>query len=105
MYFDNYIQFPDAKLDDKLLWEFDPKKIDLAGMRNIVVQRVIERGRPDDWYFILNYYGIEDVKGAIKKIAYLNDKDMHFVSHQFDIPLNEMKCYEKKQSMTLHWNS
>jgi len=35
----------------------------------------------------------------------LNDKDMTFVSHQFDIPLNDLKCYEKKQSVNQHWNS
>ena len=26
----------------------------------------------------------------------MNGKDMHFVSHQFDIPLKTMGCYEKK---------
>ncbi len=105
MYFDNYKQFPDAQLDMKLLWEYDLDKVELNSLRNVVVQRVIERGWPQDWYFILNYYGIAGIRESIKKIGYLNDKDMYFVSHQFGIPLSEMKCYEKKQSANLHWNS
>ena len=105
MYFDDYKQHKDAALNPKLLWEFNIEKFDLNAMRNVVVQRVIERGWPDDWYFILNNYGIEGVKKAIKAIPYLNDKDMNFVSHQFGIPLNSMKCYEKKQSVDRHWNS
>lgn len=105
MYFDDYKNFKDAVLNPKLLWEFNLSKFDFMEMRNVVVQRVIERGWPNDWYFILNYYGIEDVKTAIKNIAYLNEKDMNFVSHQFDIPLTTMQCFEKKQLVTARWNS
>jgi hypothetical protein len=97
MYFDDYINFPTAKLDPRLLWEYNLEKVDL--------QRVVERGWPQDWYFILNQYGIDGVKSAIKELPYLNDKDMNFVSHQFDIPLTALKCYEKKRSATSHWTS
>ncbi len=105
MYFDDYKDFPDAILNPKLLWEYRLSEFDYHDMRNVVVQRVIERGWPSDWYFILNYYGIDGVKEAIKNIAYLNDKDQNFVCHQFDIPLTSMKCYEKKQLTNQHWNS
>lgn len=105
MYFDDYKNFPDATLNPKLLWEYRLSEFDYQDMRNVVVQRVIERGWPSDWYFILNCYGIEGVKEAIKNIGYLNDKDMNFVSHQFDIPLTSMKCYKKKQLTDQHWNS
>ncbi len=74
-------------------------------MRNVVIQRVIERGWPKDWYFILNLYGIDAIKAAIKELPYLNDKDMNFISHQFGLALNSMKCYKKKQSANLHRNS
>lgn len=105
MYFDDYKQHTDATLNPRLLWEFNLEEFDFLAMRNVVVQRVIERGWPNDWYFILNNYGIEGVKTVIRNITYLNDKDMHFVSHQFNVPLNSMKCYEKKQSAGQRWNS
>lgn len=105
MYFDDYKKYPNVSLNPKLLWEFNLVDFDYIKMRDLVVQRVIERGWPTDWYFILNKYGINGVKLAIKNLAYLNDKDMNFVSHQFNIPLTSMKCYEKKQSANLHWSS
>jgi hypothetical protein len=105
MYFDNFEKYPDAALNPSLLWEYKLANFDYKGMRNVVVQRVIERGWPRDWYFILNLYGIEGVKSAIKDLPYLNDKDMNFVSHQFNLPLTSMKCYEKKQSANQHWIS
>jgi len=105
MYFDDYRQHAQAILNTGLLWEYNLTDFDYEDMRDLVVQRVIQRGWPNDWYFILNRYGIYGVKAAIKNIAYLNDKDMNFVSHQFNIPLNAMKCYTKKQSVNQHWNS
>lgn len=105
MYFDDYRAFPMATLDPRLLWEYNLNKVDYTSMRNVIVQRVIERGWPQDWYFILNQYGVAGVKSAIMELPYLNDKDMNFVSHQFEIPLTAMKCYIKKQSATSHWTS
>jgi len=105
MFFENYIKHPNAKLNNSLLWEYNLSDFDFLKMRNLVVQRVIERGWPNDWYFILNFYGLAEVKNAIKEITYLNSKDINFVSVIFDIPFNEMKCYTKKLLMKQHWNS
>ena len=74
-------------------------------MRNEVVQRVLERGRMDDFYAILNLYGVEGVKAALREIPYMNDKDMNFACVAFDLRKEELKCYTRKQSMPLHWNS
>lgn len=105
MYFSDFKKFRGATLTPRLLWEYDHDNFDYDKMRNIVVQRVIERGWPDDWYFMLNKYGVEGVKSAIKELPYLNDKDLAFVSHQFDIPLTSMKCSEMKRSENQRWNS
>jgi len=54
-------------------------------MRNVVVQRVIERGRMDDYYAVLNRYGLKEVKETIKQIPYLNMRDISFVCSVFDL--------------------
>lgn len=105
IYLSDYKKHPDAKINPALLWEYNLSDFDFQQMRNVVVQRVIERGWPDDWYAALNLYGEKGMKEAIKAIPYLNDKDMNFVSHVFKIPLSKMKCYEKKQLQQAHWNS
>ena len=105
MYFDNYKEHNGAKLDSSLFWEYDLSKFDFELMRDIVVQRVVERGMPEDWYAALNLYGKQGFREAVQSLPYLNDKDMNFVSILFEIPLSEMKCYKRKQSRQLHWNS
>ena len=91
----DYKKHIEAKINPTLLWEYDLNRFDYHAMRNVVVQRVIERGWPEDWWAALNLYGEDGMSKAIREIAYLNDKDMNFVSNAFDIPLSEMKCYEK----------
>jgi hypothetical protein len=105
IYFDDYKDHPDAKINPSLLWEYDLTNFDYQKMRNVVVQRVIERGWPDDWYAAFNLYGEDGMLESVKAIPYLNDKDMNFASVIFQIPISELKCYEKKQSQQAHWNS
>jgi hypothetical protein len=102
---EDYKKHPEATINPSLLWEYDLSQFDFQQMRNIVVERVIERGWPDDWWAALNMYDEKGMIAAIKSIPYLNEKDMNFVSKAFRIPLSKMKCYVKKQSPSQHWNS
>ena len=105
MLFEDFHNHRNAEVRPSLLWEFDLEKFDWQRMRNEVVQRVLERGRMDDFYAILNLYGVEGVKAALREIPYMNDKDMNFACVAFDLRKEELKCYTRKQSVPLHWNS
>jgi len=105
MPFEDYHNHRNAEVRPSLLWEYDLEKFDWQQMRNEVVQRVLERGRMDDFYAILNMYGMKGVKAALREIPYMNDKDMNFACVAFDLRKEELKCYTKKQSIPLHWNS
>jgi hypothetical protein len=105
MFFFDYPLHSNAQLRHSLLWEYDLTHFDWQVMRNVVVQRVIERGRRVDFYAILNQYGLEGVKEAIKQIPYLNPKDLSFVCSVFELNKEELKCYTTKPSALQHWNS
>ncbi len=105
MYFSDYHLHKDARLRMSLLWEYDIENIDWLRMRNIIVQRVIERGRPDDFYAILNKYSLDGVKQTIRQIPYLNKKDMSFVCTIFEMKKNELKCSTTERLKNQHWKS
>ncbi len=105
MFFDDYHLHKNAKIRKSLFWEYDFEKIDWQQMRNLVVQRVIERGRMDDFYAMLNLYGPEGVKQAIKQLPFLNEKDLSFVCNIFEIQKEQLKCYTNKPLKNQHWNS
>lgn len=105
MFFEKYTLHKKAKIRESLLWEYDLVKIDWLQMRNVIVQRVIERGRTDDFYAILNRYGLSGVKEAISQIPWLNDKDLNFVCSVFGMDKNKLLCFTRKQSQNQLWNS
>lgn len=102
MFFDKYKQHREAKIRESLLWKYDLSRFDWQTMKNIVVQRVVERGRVDDFYAMLNMYGEEGVRESIKEIPVMNAKDMSFVCAVFDIKKEELKCYSRKRLRPQH---
>ena len=105
MFFDNYKQHQDAQLRPSLLWEYDLARFDWNAMQNIVIERVIERGRISDFYAVLNLYGLEAFKEGVKNIPNLNNKDIVFVCKIFGLKKHELKCYTTRQLSQKHWNS
>ena len=105
MFFDDYKLHNITYPRKSLLWEYNIDKFNWIDMQILVVQRVIERGRMDDFYAILNLYGLEGVIGAIKEIPYLNSKDLSFVCSVFRLKKEELKCYTQQRSANQHWNS
>lgn len=105
MFFKDFKTNFNSQIRESLLWEYLTDDIDYSSMKEIITQRVIERGRLDDFYAILNIYGVEEVKSIIKNLPYLNDKDIAFVCAVFDLKKENLRCYTRKQSQKQHWNS
>lgn len=83
-----------------LLWEYDLSDFNWQYMRNVVVQRVIERGWDEDYYAIFSLYGgIEGVRRILRdEVLILSEKEMAFVCATFNLRKEELKCYIRKQS-------
>lgn len=101
MFFNENIKYKNAKIDKRLLWEFNvDDNFEWQNMKHLVVQRVVEQGKKEDFYALFNLYGgIEGVKNIIKEIEFLNKKDMNFVSIIFNIRKENLKCYTKMLSL------
>lgn len=104
MYFSNFTNPHIKEINPVLLWEYNLVGFDYLAMRKVVVQRVIERGWPDDFQAIFNLYGMDGVIETIKEIKYLNKKDLNFVHIVFNIPLKQLRCYKELPLEPQHWN-
>ena len=87
-----------------LFWDIDTSQWDDEKMKRLIIQRVVERGWPDDWRIMIDRYGISEIRKVLINIPYLSNKNMRFVSTVFNIPQKEMACYKKKQLKHEHWN-
>ncbi len=80
-----------------LLWEYDLSQFDWNAMIILVAERVVTRGWPEDWKAMINFYGYDETREAVKKIAYLDDQDIAFVCTKFSLAETDLLCYTRKQ--------
>lgn len=102
-----YLPKSDSRsISPSLLWEYDLSSFDWERSRRLVVQRVIERGRLEDFVGAINRYGgIEAFRETIKEVPHLSDKDIAFVCTYFNLNKDELLCYRRKQSRERHLTS
>ena len=96
---EQYIPQGDSQLiSSSLLWEYDLTDFDWDKSKCIVVERVIERGRPEDYRGAINRYGgIENFREIIKAVRHLSPKDIAFVCFFFKLNKEELLCYRRQQ--------
>lgn len=101
MFFEDWKTHEKESVSKALLWEYNTnsEKWDWNKMSKTVVARVIERGRENDYYAILQMYGgVNAVRNIVKEIPCLSDKDMNWCCALFNLRKEEMLCYRRALS-------
>ena len=93
-----------------LLWDVNTSKMtdkDWQKMKLFVVQRVVERGRENDYYAIFKLYGGPDgVREIIKQIRIVLDPAVEaFVMKAFDLKKENLIGYECRRLREEYLNS
>ena len=91
-------------LSKQAFWDVNMDSIDYEKHAVHVVEKVIERGKEEDFNQILIYYGFNGVKNLALQANWLSDISMNFCCTLFKVKPTDFKCYEKKQSNRLHWD-
>ncbi len=55
------------KLRQTLFWDTNPEKIDLKKNKRYVIERVLDRGRIDEYKWLRSTYSPEDIKNVIQR--------------------------------------
>ena len=90
-------------LTRSLFWDTNVALWDWERNAPFIVERVLQRGTVEDFKTIVAHYGRERLREIIKQLRYLDNKALHFSAVYFHIPLNEMRCYNIRQSTPIHW--
>ncbi|MBK8426411.1 MAG: hypothetical protein IPL27_10800 [Lewinellaceae bacterium] len=97
----------ELKIEDfsaSLFWDVDKSQLDFEKNAMHVVEKALNRGTWEDFKTVLSYYGRERIIEMVKNIRYLDKRTEQFSSVYFKIPLNEMRCYNWRQSNPSHWD-
>ena len=86
-----------------LVWDADPKDLDLVKHKKYVVQRVLERGTLDDMRHMFAMYGFDDVVATSKTLRSLEPKSLAFIVNLSGQPKEAFRCYALKQLNQAPW--
>jgi len=84
-------------LSPHLFWDVNHDALDWEKHISLILERVIQRGTYKNLLLIETRYGNEKIVETLKQLSFLNSKDIQFVHTYYKIPLNQLKCYTKKQ--------
>ncbi len=84
------------QLSPYLFWDIDRRSVDSQRHIRWLVERIISRGDLNDFLALLEFYPEEKIKNEVIKVRHWDKKTMAFLSHFFNIPLENFRCYEKK---------
>ena len=70
-----------------LLWEYDLSTFDFDKSKDIVIERVIQRGNLRDWQIIYEVYGEKALLHTAEHSKQLSDRDRNFTKILIKSPL------------------
>lgn len=73
-----------------LFWDSDLGDIDLEKHQHYVIERVITRGRMEDFEKLLITYNRKEIVSALLHAKELDPKSAHFCRWFFNIPLKDL---------------
>jgi hypothetical protein len=96
---------PNAQIPKYLLWDMDLNDFDWQKCQKIVVERVIERGKLEDFYTLFAMYGgMEGVRKIVKELHSLSPRTIAFAFAVFDFKKDELKCYKTQRLQLIPWD-
>ena len=90
-------------LGKHLFWDTDPAQVDYEKHARKIIERVVTRGRLEDWRAIREYYGLDRIKEEVVQIRSLDDKTHTFLATILRIPKERFRCYTNKLSNQPHF--
>jgi len=91
-------------LSKSLFWDVDLSTLDAQKHAAFIIEKVLFLGTMHDFLKTKAHYGKPLIKSVAKNLRYMNDREHHFCSVYFNLPLNQFRCYTTKQSNQTHWN-
>lgn len=92
------------ELRPSLFWDMDVKTIDIEKHKGSIIERILMRGRLEEFREMLQFYGRDVVKNVVLDARYLDKYSLAFCSAIFHTPISEFRCFKLAQLNPQHWD-
>jgi hypothetical protein len=93
-----------SRFSKNLFWDADLDQLDVEKNAPYIVNRVLDRGRWEDWLFIRDeLYGLEKIKDIALDLRSLLPQSLAFIATVTRTPENQFRCYKQTRSKSPHW--
>jgi hypothetical protein len=93
------------EISKKAFWDIRFEKIDYEKHSLYVIEKIFNYGTWNDQVAIMKFYGLERIKKEIVSAGYLKNSVLSFLCNILQLQKTDFKCYIKKQSHPLPWDS
>lgn len=87
-----------------LFWDVDVQTINLQKHKVSVIERIVTRGRWEEFKEMMQFYGKQTVKQVVLNARWLDKRTLAFCSAIFETPETEFRCYKLAQLTPGHWD-
>lgn len=84
-------------LRPSLFWDADVQQIDLDAHKSQVIERILMRGRLEEYRAMMQFYGRETVQKVVLEARYLDKYTLAFCCTIFDLPQTAFRCFRLAQ--------
>ncbi|MBD3321855.1 MAG: hypothetical protein GF350_12235 [Chitinivibrionales bacterium] len=93
----------DITLLRPFFWDVDITTLDIVKHRRFIIERLLMFGRPEQVKWVLEHYSREEIVETIKKSKAINRKTASYWSIHFDIPREEIVCFNRQLMQPLFY--
>jgi hypothetical protein len=80
-------------LSPHLFWDTKLESLDFQKNKRLIVDRVLHRGTLEEWNFVKNYYGKDELIKILCELPFIAPKEANFVKVLFNLEPQQMRCY------------
>ena len=88
---------------EELFWDINIQTLDVKKNKQIIIERVLSLGNISEFKTIEKFYGRKLIKNVLGKIGYFDPKTLEFILSYYNLKMDNLKCYTKRQLQQQRW--
>jgi len=92
-------------LAKSLFWDVDPHALDPERSARLIISRVVELGKLEDWHRVRRHYGTQRMIEVVTELREVRPQAVSLCCAAFDLTPTDFRCFSAKPFPMAPWIS